>query len=102
VNETILNYVKENDEFMLPMWKGGMDGVPFTHEEYVEFSNELAHSLEDDAIDVSNDRWFKCYLMPFSWNETKFVLRLMIGQGSCLDLLTEEYYRKHWDDLPHE
>jgi len=75
-----------------------LEKFDFPHEEFSKYVNNLFRAREDEAITVDHSE-FGIHVLPFDVDEHQFCLRLMIGQGSSLDLFTRDYYK---DNFPQQ
>lgn len=94
----ILEHIQKVGEFSPECCLNCYDGVPFTHEEYCEYTDELFKRLKDTAWDFS-EPGIEVGVMPFEEDGQKFVFRILRMGEWVEQIMTAEYHRQGW---PHE
>lgn len=88
----ILEHVVKEGHFMPPQYIGGYDNIPFTHEEFCQYVDDLHKKLKSTLIDRSSDGIVE-HLMHFEEDGEEFILRHM-EMGEYIDQLM---HKPFWD-----
>ena len=84
--EEILSHVSINGCFEPPQYKGGYDNIPFSHEEYHEYTDSLMDEIEGVVINDMETHY------SFVSNGKNFILRFLSFGEYVKQLCTEQWY----------
>jgi len=93
-SNSIIEYLKVHGCWHTPEFRNTYEGMPFTEAAYSSWSNRLFN--EENSIDVGET--FPTYLCPYKCGDFEFYIRLMIGQGSTMDVFSRAYFAKNWPE----
>jgi hypothetical protein len=100
-NTKILEYVLKHGQFDVPQFLGGYDALPFTHEEYLRYIQELSdQNIVAENLSLYDDESprpvITILIRRFEVDGNKFVWR-HLEMGEDVDqLMTSKFHSRNW------